>query len=213
MLELEVGGGSPIPASPRWLLSVVLLLATACADSAPPSSESSPVGSAFPPPWPAAQPSWSDEPAREWPGRRPRRVIVLGIDTLRADHLQGFGAERRTAPNLAALSAERGAFRFLQAYAQASWTLPSMTSVFTSLYPPQHQVEDRGLRLSPDIPTLAGAFAAQGWMTAGFVTHIYVSSLFGLDSGFLTFRELSIDWNYREGKQLRAQEVMSHVVP
>lgn len=69
------------------------------------------------------------------------------------------------------------------------------------------------MRLSSEIPTLAGAFSAQGWMTAGFITHIYVSSLFGLDSGFITFRELNIDWNYKEGKQLRADDVFGQVVP
>jgi arylsulfatase A-like enzyme len=67
--------------------------------------------------------------------------------------------------------------------------------------------------LAPEIPTIAGAFAAQGWLTAGFVTHIYVSSLFGLDSGFSEWRELSIDWNFREGQQLRADAVNDHVLP
>lgn len=166
----------------------------------------------FAPPWPAATSEWSNSTTAEWNGPVPKRVIVLGIDTLRADHLQGFGARRNTAPNLDRIATEEGV-RFTRAFAQSSWTLPSMTSVFTSLYPQQHGVEDRGMRLSPKIPTLAGAFAAQGWMTAGFVTHIYVSSLFGLDSGFLTFRELSIDWNYNEGKQLRADDVFGHVVP
>lgn len=163
-------------------------------------------------PWPPATADWGSGDAADWEGPRPKRVIVLGIDTLRADHLQGFGSARETAPNLDRIAQEEGV-RFERAYAQASWTLPSMTSVFTSLFPPQHGVEDRGMRLSPEIPTLAGAFAAQGWMTAGFVTHIYVSSLFGLDSGFMNFRELSIDWNFKEGKQLRADDVLGHVVP
>jgi arylsulfatase len=141
----------------------------------------------------------------------PKRVILIGIDTLRADRLSSFGYHRETSPRLDELAREEGV-RFERAYASSSWTLPSMTSLFTSLHPPQHLVEDRGTRLGPDVPTLAGAFAARGWLTAGFVTHIYVSSLFGLDSGFDEWRELSIDWNFREGLQVRADVLNDHVL-
>lgn len=143
--------------------------------------------------------------------RLPERVILVGIDTLRADRLSSYGYQRETSPNLDRLAAEE-AVRFERAYAPSSWTLPSMTSLFTSLHPPQHLVEDRGSRLAPDVPTLAGAFASRGWLTAGFATHIYVSSLFGLDSGFSEWRELSIDWNFREGQQLRADALNDHVL-
>jgi arylsulfatase A-like enzyme len=157
------------------------------------------------PPWPStALPPVSEV-------NPPARVILIGVDTLRADRLSSFGYERETSPNLDRLAEEEGV-RFVRAYASSSWTLPSMTSLFTSLHPPQHLVEDRGTRLAPEVPTLAGAFAAQGWLTAGFVTHIYVSSLFGLDSGFSEWRELSIDWNFREGQQLRADALNDHVL-
>jgi arylsulfatase A-like enzyme len=141
---------------------------------------------------------------------RPARVIVVGIDTLRPDRLSAYGAARPTSPALAQLAAE--GVRFDRAYASASWTLPSMASVFTSLGPPQHRVEDRGTRLADGVPTLARAFADADWLTAGFVTHIYVSSLFGLDAGFREWRELSIDWHFREGRQPRADAVVDGVV-
>ena len=142
---------------------------------------------------------------------RAQRVILIGIDTLRADRLSSSGYGRETSPHLDELAREESV-RFERAYASSSWTLPSMTSLFTSLHPPQHLVEDRGTRLAPEVPTLAGAFAARGWLTAGFVTHIYASSLFGLDSGFSEWRELSIDWNFREGRQIRADVLNDHVL-
>lgn len=142
----------------------------------------------------------------------PQAVVVIGIDTLRADHLSTYGYERPTSPTLDRLVRE-GAIVFENAYSASTWTLPSMTSIFTSLWTTQHGVNTRHDRLDPTIPTVAGAFAAQGWLSAAFITHIYVSSLFGLDSGFQEFRELSIDWNYGEGNQLHADEVNEYVEP
>lgn len=140
---------------------------------------------------------------------RPARVVLVAIDTLRSDHLSGYGYGRETTPRLDAMAAADGV-RFEAAYASSSWTLPSMTSVLTSLHPHQHGVENRGLRLKDDVPTLAGAFAAQGWRTAAFVTHVYVTSLFGLQSGFAEFHELSIDLEFKEGRQLRAADAARH---
>jgi arylsulfatase A-like enzyme len=143
---------------------------------------------------------------------RPARVIVICVDTLRPDHLSAYGYRRATTPVLDALVAEEGIL-FENAYAPSSWTLPSVASLFTSMDPPQHGVEDRGRRLGRSVPTLAGAFSGAGWLTAAQVTHIYVSSLFGLDSGFLEFREHSIDWNFGEGLQLRADDLNRFVLP
>lgn len=142
----------------------------------------------------------------------PARIIVIGIDTLRPDHLSSYGYERQTTPNLDRVVAEEGVL-FERVYSSSSWTLPSMASVFTSLHPIQHRVVDRGFRLAPQIPTLAGVLAQNGWLTAAFVTHIYVSSLFGLDSGFLEFRELSIDWNFGEGLQVTAEALNEQLFP
>lgn len=143
---------------------------------------------------------------------RPARVILIGIDTLRADHLSGYGYSRRTSPELERF-AEQDAILFERAHSSASWTLPSMTSVFTSTYPPRHGVESKDFRLNPSIPTIASTFQQAGWLTAAFITHIYVSHIFGLDSGFKQFNELSIDWGFQEGKQLRAGELNEHVFP
>ncbi|MDJ0766171.1 MAG: sulfatase [Myxococcota bacterium] len=144
--------------------------------------------------------------------KKPNHVILIVVDTLRADHVSALGYSRATTPALTHL-AKTEAVRFARAYAPSSWTLPSTISLFTSLHPHQHQVEDRGKRLHPEVPTLAGAFSTAGWRSAAFITHIYASSRFGCHAGFDEFHELSIDWQYREGKQLRADELNREVLP
>ncbi len=140
------------------------------------------------------------------------QVIVIAIDTLRADHVSEYGYKRPTTPVLDRFAREEASI-FLNAYSSSSWTLPSTVSLMTGLHPHQHGVEDRGKKLHPGLPTLAKAYSNAGFMTAAFVTHIYVSSLFGIESGFDSFFELSIDWNFKEGKQLRAAELNQAVFP
>jgi arylsulfatase A-like enzyme len=145
-------------------------------------------------------------------GPKPNNIVLICVDTLRSDHLSGYGYDRPTTPNLDALVAEEG-ITFENAYASAPWTLPSVASVFTSLHAPQHGVEDQGTSLSEDATTLSELLSGNDWLTAAFVTHIYVSSLFGLDQGFSEFHELSIDWNFKEGFQLRADQLNRRVLP
>lgn len=143
---------------------------------------------------------------------RPGRVILITVDTLRADHVGALGYRRDTTPYLDRMARDEAQL-FTRAYASAPWTLPSVTSTFTSLPPPLHTVEDQNRRLAAGVPTLAGAFSAGGWRTAAFVTHIYVTSLFGLDQGFDEFFELNIDWGFAEGQQLRAEALNAQVFP
>jgi arylsulfatase A-like enzyme len=146
-------------------------------------------------------------------GRTPvDRVIVIVVDTLRSDHVSALGYRRPTTPILEKLI-QTEATAFENAYSSSSWTLPSTVSLMTGLHPHQHGVEDRGEKLHPEVPTLAGAFSGAGYTSAAFVTHIYVSSLFGIDSGFDDFNELSIDWKFKEGKQLRAEQLNADVFP
>ena len=85
----------------------------------------------------------SDSPARAKPN-----IVLVTVDTLRADHLEVYGYDRRTAPNLARLAST--GIRFSHAMAQAPWTLPSMASLHSSLYPIQHgywhEVMESGLQ-------------------------------------------------------------------
>lgn len=159
---------------------------------------------------PAEMSEWrQSSPPHEVP--RPRAAILIVVDTLRRDHLSLYGYERATTPHLDALLRESVVFE--NAHANAPWTLPSVASLMTSTPPPRHGAEEENLRLDPDLPTLAGAFAAQDWLSAAFVTHIFVSSLYGLDEGFVEFRETSINWNRERNVQLTAREVNNYVQP
>lgn len=114
-------------------------------------------------------------------GERPplRRVFLVTIDTLRADHLGLYGYPRDTSPFLDSLG-ERGQV-FETAYASCSHTAPSHASLFTALHPAQHRVLRNGEELDDAVTTLAEIFRDQGYRTAGFTT---VRFLEGLSAGF-----------------------------
>lgn len=113
----------------------------------------------------------------------PPNVLLLTLDTTRADALGAFGGREARTPRLDALAA-RGV-RFTQAIASTPLTLPAHASLFTGLAPPEHGIEVNGTTvLAGNIPTLAGAFAARGYATAGFVASRVLDRRFGLARGF-----------------------------
>jgi arylsulfatase A-like enzyme len=112
-------------------------------------------------------------------------VVYVSIDTLRADHLDAYGYERATAPNLARLAAEGALFE--QCIAVANWTLPTHTTLFTGLHPLVHGVEEHGDRLADDIQTLGEVFADAGYATAGWYSNPFVGEQFGFIDGFDTY--------------------------
>jgi arylsulfatase A-like enzyme len=118
----------------------------------------------------------------------PQHVLIVTIDTLRADHLGCYGDERIATPNIDRLARE-GAIA-LEATVPTPITRPSHVSIFTGLYPAQHGIRDNISRaLAPDIPTLAEAFKAAGFQTAGFVSSIVLSAQSGLGRGFDHFSD------------------------
>jgi len=102
----------------------------------------------------------------------PPSIVLVTIDTLRADHVSSYGYERTTTPNLDALAA--GGARFETAYAVSSTTLPSHATLFTSRYPDEHGVTKNGVALPADVPTLAEHLSAAGWETVAFVSSFVV---------------------------------------
>jgi arylsulfatase A-like enzyme len=116
------------------------------------------------------------------PPWRPPDLIVISIDTLRADHLPTYGYARPTAPRIDELAAQSMVFE--RAYSVAPHTLPSHTSLFTGLYPGRHGVLDRGDTLAPDVGTLAEMLAAQGYQTAAFTNCYFLMPEFRIDRGF-----------------------------
>jgi arylsulfatase A-like enzyme/Flp pilus assembly protein TadD len=114
--------------------------------------------------------------------RRDQNVLLVTIDTLRADVLGMYGGRART-PNLDALAAHGVRFDF--AHAHAPLTLPSHASIMTGLYPYQHGIRDNsGYRVPAAMMTLAARLKADGFATGAFVGGFPVAAQFGLDAGF-----------------------------
>ncbi len=130
------------------------------------------------------------------PGEAPN-VLVLLIDTLRADHLSCYGYERRTSPNMDRAAAE-GAL-FLNTYSQASWTKPATASLMTGVYPSTHQTTTMGSGLMDSFRILPEVFSDRGYRTAILTANNLVSPLFGFDQG--------VDFFYY-GKSQMVRELM-----
>jgi arylsulfatase A-like enzyme len=109
-------------------------------------------------------------------------VVVVLLDTVRADHTSLFGYRRETTPKLEALANE--SFVFPTAYAPAPETIESVMSIFTSQYPTTHGVISFSNRLSRQTATLASALADAGYVTVGITEGGSVASDFGFDQGF-----------------------------
>ena len=122
--------------------------------------------------------------AHTTPQKQPNILLVV-VDTLRADRLEAYGSHKGLTPFVDSL-AERGNV-FLHAYAQSSWTLPSVASLFTSRYPSQHGVTSFDSIL-PDVETtLAEALRQRGYATGGFAANDLISAANGYAQGFDEF--------------------------
>jgi arylsulfatase A-like enzyme len=113
-------------------------------------------------------------------GDRPNVVLVL-IDTLRADHLGAYGYTRPTSPNLDAFAAD--AVLFTRAFSQSSWTKPAMASLLTSHYPSTHQTNLEQQALPASEVLLTQLLRAQGYATAVFSGNPWITPDYGFDRG------------------------------
>lgn len=116
----------------------------------------------------------------------PPRLVLLSIDTLRADHLGCYGASRPTSPHIDALAAESVLFEQMQSV--SSSTAPAHMTMMTGVLPAVHLIRneaDHGL--SDGIPTLAEALRARGFATAAFAGGGYVNEALGFARGFDVF--------------------------
>jgi len=123
------------------------------------------------------------------PPSRPDLVLIT-VDTLRADRLELYGNQRETAPKLAALGSRGTTFE--QAVSQSPWTLPAMASIHTSLYPSQHGAVMANRKLGPRAVTLAEVLRQNGYRTAAVISHLFTSRRYGFAQGFSRFNERSI---------------------
>ena len=121
------------------------------------------------------------------PSPKPGVVLVI-LDTVRADHLGAYGYSRATSPNLDRLAAEGD--RFDEAWSQAPWTLPAIATVLTGLPPHLHGAGRGTLGLNPlrgDVQTLAERLAAAGFRTAAVANVVFFRPELGLGRGFQHF--------------------------
>lgn len=131
-----------------------------------------------------ASPRRSAAPSSLAPGARPNVMLIL-IDTLRADHLSFYGYPRATSPALSRM-AERGVI-FDRAVAQAPWTKPSVASLLTGTHVHRHGVVWRPDVLGSQLLTLAETMRHGGYQTAAFSSNPWVTPEFGFDQGFDSF--------------------------
>ncbi len=112
----------------------------------------------------------------------PDRILLVTIDTLRADHL-GYAGHDVETPNLDALS--RSGVNFAHAVSAAPLTLPSHSTILTGLYPTRHGARNNGtFTLSSGVETIAERLKASGYSTGAFVGAFVLDSRFGLEQGF-----------------------------
>ncbi len=122
-------------------------------------------------------------------GRRGPDVLLIVIDTLRADHLGAFGYRRDTSPHLDALAEDSISWR--RALSQAPWTSPAVGSLLTALQPAALGYGDSRNPARPDdrVLYLAEILRENGYATQAIVSHSYLSARLGFDQGFERFDE------------------------
>ena len=109
-------------------------------------------------------------------------VLLISIDTLRADHLSAYGYTKIRTPNIDSFG-DKGTI-YLRIDSQIPLTMPSHTSLMTSTYPFESRVEENSESIPPGAVTLASVLRANGYRTAAFIGSIMLDRHYGLDKGF-----------------------------
>ena len=115
---------------------------------------------------------------------KPTNIVLITLDTVRADHLHCYGNAKIKTPTIDALASSGVLFE--KAVAQAPLTLPSHASMFTGTNPNVHHVRDTGgFVLQPSSVTMATILREHGWNTAAFVSAVVFKRAFGFQPGLL----------------------------
>jgi len=141
----------------------------------------------------------------------PTHVVIVTLDTTRADRLSPYGYLDAAMPALERLARE--GVLFDHAFSVAPLTLPSHTSLFTGLIPPRHGVRDNAATpLAERYATLAEVVRGRGYCTGAFVSSVVLDSDRGLAQGFDRYRGVPADDDGRRSPQRRADAVMDEAI-
>ena len=133
-----------------------------------------------------------------------KNVILITLDTVRADRLSCYGYDRETTPNLDKLATE--SVRFTKAHSQSSFTPPSHASLMTSRYPTSHGLLFWTKKLPKEVETIAENLKADGYDTASF-SPLAMGTGNGLNQGFDHVTEIGMHWTQVD------EETKYHVAP
>jgi arylsulfatase A-like enzyme/uncharacterized membrane protein YbhN (UPF0104 family) len=131
------------------------------------------------------------KPASSALASRPNVILVM-VDTLRADHVSCYGGTFTPTPNLCRIAADGGTL--YSGFSHASWTKPSTATLLTSLVPSIHQAMAKAAALPSEIDTVAEAFQRTGYSTGAFVSNTNLTEAFGFAQGFDEFHYLGPDY-------------------
>jgi arylsulfatase A-like enzyme len=118
-------------------------------------------------------------------------VLLVVVDTLRADHLSSYGYSAIRTPHFDALAAD--GIRYSHMFSQASWTRASIATILSGLYPSSHGAVHKADLLPARVETIAEVLAKGGYHTVGFPNNINVSPAFGFGQGFAEYHYLAPD--------------------
>jgi len=119
---------------------------------------------------------------------RPGNLILISVDTLRADHLGCYGYGRDTSPSIDALAAQGVLFE--SCLSTTGWTIPAHVSMLSGLYPRTHGVDGWEKRIPHDVPVLAEMLRERGYATWGRVNAYMLDETFGFGRGFDSFESV-----------------------
>ncbi len=134
-------------------------------------------------------------------GAAPKNVILILMDTNRADNFKAFNPDSKVkTPSFDAFAAKSLVFE--NAYNQENWTKPSVATTLSGTYPDTHQTKKDSSALPTDVEMISERLKKEGFQTAGFVANGYISEKFGFEKGWDVFK------NYiRESKPSQAEHV------
>ena len=138
-------------------------------------------------------------------GRQPKaNILVITIDTLRADHLSSYGYPKQTSPRMDGFAG--GAVLFENVACQSSQTLPSHASIFIGTNPRVHKAISHESPVDAEETTLAELLKEAGYSTGAFISSHALDSEYGLDQGFDTYWEVHKEHSYKERRLANTEE-------